>query len=104
MTDQNLTTDARGHVSIRLPESFANTSIVLEQINDDEVRIRRISPGEAGSVPGDEGGEAMDWHDDDEARPARLSPADARLFLEMMENPPPPNDALRRLLRGKRPG
>jgi Protein of unknown function (DUF1778) len=104
VTSQNLTTDDQAKVSIRLPESFANTSIVLEQVNDDEVRIRKSvisqSGGESEGVAGDEN----DWPPDDEGRPARLSPDDARLFLEMMENPPQPNEALRRLLRGKRPG
>lgn len=56
------------------------------------------------TTPRPEGGDGVDWSPDHAARPARLSPADARLFLEMRKNPPPPNDALRRLLSGNRPG
>jgi hypothetical protein len=78
------TTDEKAR--IHLPKSFANSTVLVEQISETELRIRK-----ARVIPEDElpfAEEAM----------APLSDRDREVFLALLENPPAPNDALCRLL------
>lgn len=75
------TTDPKGRVS--LPKSFANATVVIEQISDTEVRIRK-----AQIIPEDE------LRFSEESRPP-LSDRDRDRFLELLDHPPPANQALR---------
>ena len=78
------TTDAKARVS--LPKGFANATVLVEEISDSEVRIRK-----ARVVPEDE------IVFEEERRPT-LSPGDQALFFKLLENPPAPNKALNRLM------
>ena len=78
------TTDEKARIN--LPKNFANSTVLVEQVSDTELRIRK-----ARVIPEDElpfAEEAM----------APLSDRDRDFFLALLENPPPANDALRRLL------
>jgi hypothetical protein len=78
------TTDEKARIN--LPKSFANSTVLVEQVSETELRIRK-----ARVIPEDElpfAEEAM----------GPLSDRDRDVFLELLENPPPANDALRRLL------
>jgi Protein of unknown function (DUF1778) len=84
MTPITVTADHEGR--IRLPPSFANRTVVIEEVSDTEIRIRK-----ADAVPEDEvvfAGEI----------PLVLSPRDRELLFAALENPPPANEALRKLL------
>ncbi len=76
------TTDAKGRVS--LPRPFANTTVVIEQVSDVEVRIRK-----ALVIPEDE----LRFY---EETAAPLSDRDRDRFLQLLDNPPQANAALRR--------
>ncbi len=80
------TTDQKARVS--LPQSFANSTVLIEQVSDTELRIRK-----AVVIPDDEIVFA-------EERPTVLSDRDRDFFLAMLDNPPPPNEALKKLMRG----
>jgi hypothetical protein len=77
------TTDENRRIS--LPATFANCAVIVEQINETEVRIRK-----AEAVPED-GLRFLE-----ELPLAPLSDRDRDLFLSMLDNPPPPNEALKR--------
>ena len=83
MTTITQTADHEGRVS--LPQSFANRSVVIEEVSDTEIRIRT-----ADAVPEDEVVFA-------EEIPLVLSDHDRDIFLAMLESPPEPNEALRKL-------
>jgi uncharacterized protein (DUF1778 family) len=76
------TTDKKARVS--LPGAFANATVVIEQVSDTELRIRK-----AQVVPEDE------YRFPEEAV-TPLSDRDRDRFLAMLDNPPAPNEALRR--------
>jgi hypothetical protein len=76
------TTDKKARVS--LPGAFANATVVIEQVSDTELRIRK-----AQVVPEDE-------YRFPEESVTPLSDRDRDLFLAMLDNPPAPNEALRR--------
>jgi hypothetical protein len=78
------TTDEKARIT--LPKNFANSTVLVEQVSDTELRIRkgRVIPED--DLPFLE--EAM----------SPLSDRDRDVFLALLDNPPPPNDALRRLL------
>jgi hypothetical protein len=78
------TTDEKARIT--LPKSFANSTVLVEQISDTELRIRKARVIPEDDLPFIE--EAM----------APLSDRDRDVFLALLDNPPPPNDALRRLL------
>jgi hypothetical protein len=80
-------TDAKGRVS--LPKTFANATVIIEQINEYELRIRK-----ARVIPEDE------IRFSEEA-PIMLSDAERQRFVHSLDNPPNPNAALRRLMAGK---
>ena len=71
---------------VSLPPSFANRSVVIEEVSDTEIRIRT-----AEAVPEDEVVFA-------EELPLVLSDRDRERFFAALENPPPANEALRKLL------
>lgn len=84
-------TDAKGRVV--LPRSFANATVIIEQVSDTEVRIRRTRV-----VPEDELPFA-------EETIAPLSNRDRDRFLALLANPKEPSPSLRRsLARHKRLG
>lgn len=76
------TTDAKGRVS--LPKAFANATVLVEQISDTEVRIRK-----AVVIPEDEV-----RFDEESASP--LSDRDRDRFLDLLDHPPAANVALKR--------
>ena len=85
MPSRTRTTDAKARVS--LPRAFANTTVIVEQVSETEVRIRK-----AVIVPEDE----FRFHEES-ASP--LSDRDRDLFLKLLDNPPEPAEALRRAAR-----
>ncbi len=76
------TTDKKGRLC--LPRAFANATVIVEQVSDTEVRIRK-----AHVIPEDE----VRFQ---EETAAPLSDRDRDVFLALLENPPPPNEALLR--------
>ncbi len=84
MTVRTHTTDEKARIN--LPREFANSTLLVEQISDTELRIRK-----ARVIPED------DLAFVEEAI-APLSDRDRDIFLALLDNPPPPNDDLRRLL------
>src|SRR5439155_1008885 len=83
-TKEVRTTDAKARVS--LPKSFANATVIVEEISDTEVRIRK-----AKVIPEDEV-----VFTEESRKP--LSDRDRDLFLHMLENPPEPNEALKKAI------
>jgi hypothetical protein len=76
------TTDAKARLS--LPKSFANATVIVEEISETELRIRK-----ARVIPEDE---VRFW---EETIPP-LSDRDRDLFLKLLDNPPEPNEALKK--------
>lgn len=77
-------TDDQGRVA--LPDGFANTTVTIERTSDEEVVIRKAGAG-LPPLP--------------HVRP--LSDRDRDTVLSMLDNPPPPNAALRKLMAGALP-
>ncbi len=84
MTMLTHTTDDKARIT--LPKNFANSTVLVEQVSETELRIRKARVIPEDDLPFIE--EAM----------APLSDRDRDVFLALLDNPPPPNDALRRLL------
>ena len=84
MTSETRTTDNKARIT--LPRAFANCTVLIEQVSETEVRIRK-----AKVIPEDE----IVFYE--ESVPP-LSDRDRDIFLALLENPPPPNEALRKLL------
>jgi Protein of unknown function (DUF1778) len=80
-------TDAKGRVS--LPKAFANATVIIEQVNESELRIRK-----ARVIPEDEGRFS-------EEAPIVLSDQERQRFLRALDRPPKPNAVLRRLMAAK---
>jgi hypothetical protein len=78
------TTDEKARLT--LPGSFANCTVLIEQVSDTEIRIRKARVIPEDELPFVE--ESM----------APLSDRDRDIFLALLENPPPPNEALRQLM------
>ena len=76
------TTDPKARLS--LPKGFANATVIIEQISDTELRIRK-----ARVIPEDE------LRFPEESAPP-LTDRDRDRFLELLDHPPAPNEALRR--------
>jgi hypothetical protein len=74
------TVDAKCRVLV--PKGFANATVMIEVVSENEVRIRK-----AAVVPAD----AMPLLED-QLKP--LSDRDRDLFLELLDNPPKPTPAL----------
>ncbi|GIW88256.1 MAG: hypothetical protein KatS3mg108_2580 [Isosphaeraceae bacterium] len=82
MDAETRTTDSKGRVS--LPKGFANSTVIIEQVSDTELRVRK-----ARVVPEDE----VRFR---EESPLVLSDIDRDRFLEALEHPPEPGPALLR--------
>jgi uncharacterized protein (DUF1778 family) len=80
-------TDAKGRVS--LPRAFANATVIIEQLNENELRIRRARVI------------AEDEIRFSEEAPVVLSDRERERFLQALDHPPKPNAALRRLMARK---
>ena len=80
-------TDSKGRVS--LPKAFANTTVIIEQVSESELRIRK-----ARVIPEDE----IRFS---EESPIILSDEERERFLRALDHPPEPQAALRRLMAGK---
>jgi hypothetical protein len=80
-------TDTKGRVC--LPKAFANATVIIEQVSDNELRIRK-----ARVVPEDE----MRFP---EEVPIVLAEGERERFLQALDHLPEPNAALRRLMTGK---
>ncbi len=84
MTILTYTTDEKARIT--LPKNFANSTILVQPVSDTELRIRKARVIPEDDLPFIE--EAM----------VPLSDRDRDVFLAILDNPPPPNEALRRLL------
>jgi uncharacterized protein (DUF1778 family) len=82
MNSETRTTDAKGRVC--LPKGFANATVIIEQLSETELRVRK-----ARVVPEDE----IRFR---EETALVLSDRDRDRFLELLDHPPKPNAALRR--------
>lgn len=72
---------------ISLPQAFANATVIIEQVSDTELRIRK-----ARVIPEDE----LPLHYRESAEPTVLSQRDWELLKQLNDNPPEPNDTLRK--------
>lgn len=88
MATATRTTDDKARIS--LPGSFANCTVLMEQVSDTEVRIRKARVIPEDELPFVE--ESM----------TPLSDRDRDLFLALLDDPPPPNEALKRLMEEER--
>jgi uncharacterized protein (DUF1778 family) len=75
------TTDSKARIS--LPKSFANTRVVIEEISDTEIRIRKAQVIAEDDLPFEEA-----------LRP--LSDRDRDFFLALLDRPPKPSERFRR--------
>jgi len=82
MDMETRSTDAKGRIS--LPKAFANATVIIEQVSDTEVRIRK-----AVVIPEDE----IRFY---EETASPLSDRDRDRFLDLLDNPPEANAALKR--------
>ena len=83
ITSEIRVTDSKARVT--LPRSFANSTLLVEVRSDNEIVIRK-----AKVVPLAEGESA--------APTITLSERDWDAFLAVLDNPPPPNDELKKLM------
>jgi hypothetical protein len=83
MATETRTTDKKARVS--LPRSFANATVIIEQISETELRIRK-----AKVIPEDE----IRFYEESTSR--LLSDRDRDIFLALLDNPPPANETFRR--------
>jgi hypothetical protein len=82
MLTETRTADAKGRVT--LPKGFAGATLIIKQVSETELRIHK-----ARVVPEDEVPLL-------ESTTIRLSPRDWKRFIEVLDNPPPPNAALKK--------
>jgi uncharacterized protein (DUF1778 family) len=82
MEAETRTTDSEGR--IRLPKAFANTRVIIDQVSDTEVRIRK-----AVVIPENEARFK-------EETTIPLSNRDRDRFLDLLDNPPAATAALKR--------
>ncbi|HLQ43126.1 MAG TPA: DUF1778 domain-containing protein [Planctomycetaceae bacterium] len=87
MTAMTMTrqTDPRARVS--LPKDFASTKVIIERVGDGELRIRLAEVDDETPVTFLE------------EVPRRLSVRDTKRLIELLENPPPPNAALKKAIK-----
>lgn len=90
MPTETRTTDAKARLV--LPKSFANATVVIEQVSETELRVRR-----AKVVPEDELPFA-------EESAAPFSDRDRDLFLDLLANPPAPAPALKQAAARRKAG
>ncbi len=84
-------TDEKGRVT--LPRGFANSTLLIEQVSEVELVIRKakvvpLAPGEEPLL---------------EEKPFVLTAEDQRMFFEALMAPPKANAALRKLMRSATP-
>ena len=84
MAAETRTADSKARVT--LPKTFANATLIIEQVSETEIRIRK-----ARIVPEDE----LQFR---EESTIRLSDRDRDLFLNLLDNPPKPNAVLGRAI------
>jgi hypothetical protein len=79
-------TDAKGRIS--LPKAFANSTVIIEQLSENELRIRkaRVIPEDELRLP--------------EESPISLSERDRKRFLHALDPPPKRKPTVRRLMSG----
>jgi hypothetical protein len=82
MAAETRTTDSKARIS--LPKAFANATVLIEQVSETEVRIRK-----AKVIPEDE----LRFY---EETVTPLSDRDRDRLLDLLDNPPAPTEALRR--------
>lgn len=82
MSTLTRTTDRKARVS--LPSSFANATVLIEQVSETELRIRK-----AQVIPEDE----LPFR---EESATLLSDQDRDRFLDLLDNPPRANEALKK--------
>jgi len=83
-------TDSKARLT--LPKSFANSTLLIEQVSDVEIVIRKakvVALGPGGELPPD-------------PSPAPLSNRDWELFTAALDNPPPANAALKKAMRRRK--
>ena len=85
MASLTRTTDTKARVS--LPPGFANATVIIDQVSDTELRIRK-----ARVIPEDEIRFA-------EESSTTMSDQDRDRFLAVLDNPPPANAALKKAVR-----
>ena len=88
MATETRTTDSKGRVT--LPKGFADATVIIEQVSENEVIIRK-----ARVIPEDQA-----RHIEDYIPP--LSERDWQILMESMDKPPRAIPALRKLMRGSR--
>ena len=81
MDMETRSTDSKGRIS--LPRGFANATVIIDQVSETELRIRK-----AVVIPQDE----VRFY---EESTAPLSDADRDQFLQLLDNPPPATAALK---------
>ena len=82
MEMETRSTDAKGRIC--LPKAFANATVIIDQVSDTELRIRK-----AVVIPEDE----VRFY---EENVSPLSDRDRDRFLDLLDHPPTANAALRR--------
>ncbi len=87
MIQETSSTDAQGRV--RLPEAFANATVIIERVGEDELRIRKSR-----SVP-----ESEVQFPEEQA--IVLDDRERLRFLAALDHPPMPNAALHALMAGR---
>ena len=75
---------------ISLPKGFANATVIIDQVSETEIRIRK-----AVVIPEDE----VRFY---EESTSPLSDADRDRFLQLLDNPPEPSPALKRAAARRR--
>jgi hypothetical protein len=82
MQTETRTTDAKARLV--LPKAFANATVIIEQVSETEVRVRRAKVVAEDELPFAE----------ETASP--LSDRDRDHFLQLLANPPAPTPALKK--------
>lgn len=80
MHTETRTTDAKGRLV--LPKGFANVTVIIEQVSESEVRVRRAKVVAEDELPFAEESSAP------------LSDRDRDRFLDLLTSPPAPTTAL----------
>jgi hypothetical protein len=83
-TTETLRADAQGRIA--LPAEFAGATVILERVSETELHIRK-APANAEPEPEEE-----IIFSEQTLKP--LSDRDRDLLIALLENPPPPNEAL----------
>lgn len=84
MDMETRSTDSKGRIC--LPKAFANATVIIDQVSDTEVRIRK-----AVVIPEDE----VRFY---EETASPLTDRDRDRFLDLLDNPPAANAALKRAI------